>query len=117
LQNCRQGFWLRHVDAVFERDLETTGQVGWTIGLSVGASGFGLGLARALVARAVKATHQPRFRFPSEPAACLAGSCSQATLQQIAKAEAVMPVLHLDPMQLSPARTKPSRAGLGQRKG
>ncbi len=31
------------------------------------------------------------------PAACLAGSCSQATLQQIASAEAAMPVLHLDP--------------------
>src|SRR6202043_3568926 len=31
------------------------------------------------------------------PAACLAGSCSQATLQQIAKAEQAMPVLHLDP--------------------
>ena len=34
------------------------------------------------------------------PAACLAGSCSQATLQQIASAEAVMPVLHLDPDQV-----------------
>jgi uncharacterized protein YgbK (DUF1537 family) len=31
------------------------------------------------------------------PAACLAGSCSQATLQQIASAERKMPVLHLDP--------------------
>ena len=31
------------------------------------------------------------------PAACLAGSCSQATLQQIANAEKTMPVLHLDP--------------------
>ena len=31
------------------------------------------------------------------PAACLAGSCSQATLQQIANAEKAMPVLHLDP--------------------
>ena len=31
------------------------------------------------------------------PAACLAGSCSQATLGQIANAEKVMPVLHLDP--------------------
>ena len=30
-------------------------------------------------------------------AACLAGSCSQATLQQIANAEKAMPVLHLDP--------------------
>ena len=34
------------------------------------------------------------------PAACLAGSCSQATLQQIANAEKTMAVLHLDPEQI-----------------
>ena len=34
------------------------------------------------------------------PAACLAGSCSQATLGQIAMAEAVMPVRRLDPERL-----------------
>ena len=32
--------------------------------------------------------------------ACLAGSCSQATLQQVAAAEAIMPVLRLDPARL-----------------
>jgi uncharacterized protein YgbK (DUF1537 family) len=32
--------------------------------------------------------------------ACLAGSCSQATLGQIAEAEKVMPVLRLDPEQI-----------------
>jgi uncharacterized protein YgbK (DUF1537 family) len=36
-------------DAVFERDLETIGTVALEHGLSVGASGLGLGLARALV--------------------------------------------------------------------
>ena len=39
-------------DAVFERDLETIGQVALDHGVSVGASGLGLGLARALVASA-----------------------------------------------------------------
>ena len=34
------------------------------------------------------------------PAACLAGSCSQATLEQIASAERTMAVLHLDPEQV-----------------
>jgi uncharacterized protein YgbK (DUF1537 family) len=34
------------------------------------------------------------------PAACLAGSCSEATLQQIANAETEMAVLHLDPEQI-----------------
>ena len=88
------------VDAVFDRDLETIGQVALGHGLSVGASGIGLGLARALVASgrvkpdALNATPDAAV---GGPAACLAGSCSQATLQQIASAERVMPVLHLDP--------------------
>ncbi|MCJ9703807.1 nucleotide-binding domain containing protein, partial [Bradyrhizobium sp. SHOUNA76] len=44
------------------------------------------------------------------PAACLAGSCSQATLQQIANAERVMPVLHLDPEQIVSGRGEAQRA-------
>src|ERR1700760_2945255 len=38
------------IDAVFDRDLETIGEVALKQRLSVGASGIGLGLARALVA-------------------------------------------------------------------
>jgi uncharacterized protein YgbK (DUF1537 family) len=87
-------------DAVFERDLETIGMVALDHRVSVGASGIGLGLARALVAsgraKASKAT-DISGKPVGGPAACLAGSCSQATLQQIAKAEQAMPVLHLDP--------------------
>lgn len=87
------------VDAVFDRDLETIGQVALDHRLSVGASGIGLGLARALVA-ARKLKPDAVSALPDlavgGPAACLAGSCSQATLQQIASAEKVMPVLHLD---------------------
>ena len=50
------------------------------------------------------------------PAACLAGSCSQATLQQIANAEQTMPVLHLDPDQVVAGKDEARRAlGLGQR--
>ena len=60
-----------------------------------------------------------RTRFPTQPvggpAACLAGSCSQATLQQVANAEQVMPVLHLDPEQVDRGQGRsPPRAGLGQ---
>ena len=40
------------------------------------------------------------FSFAALPAACLAGSCSQATLAQIANAEKTMAVLHLDPEQI-----------------
>ncbi|MGA9088596.1 MAG: nucleotide-binding domain containing protein, partial [Bradyrhizobium sp.] len=44
------------------------------------------------------------------PAACLAGSCSQATLQQIACAEQTMPVLHLDPDQVITGKGEVQRA-------
>jgi uncharacterized protein YgbK (DUF1537 family) len=88
------------IDAVFDRDLETIGLVAAEHRLSVGASGIGLGLGRALVStgkvRSAAASGEAGAAVGG-PAACLAGSCSQATLKQIASAEKVMPVLHLDP--------------------
>jgi len=91
------------VDAVFDRDLESIGLAALADRLSVGASGLGLGLARGLVASGyVRAAGQAMAE--EQPiggmAACLAGSCSQATLAQVAEAERVMPVLRLDPEQL-----------------
>lgn len=85
-------------DAVFDRDLETIGLVAGEHRLSVGASGIGLGLARALVStgKVKPAASSESGAAIGGPAACLAGSCSQATLQQIANAERIMPVLHLD---------------------
>ncbi|MBR0897997.1 four-carbon acid sugar kinase family protein [Bradyrhizobium tropiciagri] len=101
------------VDAVFDRDLETIGQVALDHRLSVGASGIGLGLARALVAagkaRSNAADAQPAAAIGG-PAACLAGSCSQATLRQITNAEKVMPVLHLDPERVVAGRDEAQRA-------
>jgi uncharacterized protein YgbK (DUF1537 family) len=44
------------------------------------------------------------------PAACLAGSCSQATLQQIANAGQTMPVLHLDPDRVVAGKDEARRA-------
>jgi 3-dehydrotetronate 4-kinase len=95
-----KGFGAAIADAVFDRDVETIGTVALDHRLSVGASGIGLGLARALVASGkVKSNALSAVSDTAVggPAACLAGSCSQATLQQIASAEADMPVLHLDP--------------------
>ena len=93
-----QGVGAAVIDAVFDQDLETIGLVAAEHRLSVGASGLGLGLARALVksGRAGAGATAVSAAPVGGPAACLAGSCSQATLQQIAKAETVMPVLHLD---------------------
>jgi 3-dehydrotetronate 4-kinase len=86
-------------DAVFERDLESIGLAALDHRLSVGASGIGLGLARGLIAGGRgRGTQASSLGAPlGGPAACLAGSCSQATLAQIAAAEATMPVLRLDP--------------------
>jgi 3-dehydrotetronate 4-kinase len=107
-----KGFGAAIVDAVFDFDLETIGAVAVDHRLSVGASGFGLGLARALVASGrVKPGASTVSDAPvGGPAACLAGSCSQATLQQIVNAEKVMPVLHLDPEQVVAGKDEARRA-------
>lgn len=101
------------IDAVFDRDLETIGLVAAEHRLSVGASGIGLGLARALVSTGKvnsAAVSSETGVAVGGPAACLAGSCSQATLQQIANAEKVMPVLHLDPDRILTGAGEAQRA-------
>jgi len=102
------------VDAVFDTDLETIGQAALAHRLSVGASGLGLGLARGLVAagrvRGGDAMADAGQREVGGAAACLAGSCSQATLGQIAEAERVMPVLRLDPERLIAEAAEVERA-------
>jgi uncharacterized protein YgbK (DUF1537 family) len=108
-----KGFGAAVVDAVFARDLETIGAVALGHRLSVGASGIGLGLARALVASGKIETNAPDEIADAAVggfAACLAGSCSQATLQQIARAEAAMPVLHLDSERAVAGRDEARRA-------
>ena len=108
-----QGIGAAIIDAVFDRDLETIGNVALDHRLSVGASGIGLGIARAMVASGkVKsnATSTAADAPVGGPAVCLAGSCSQATLQQIANAEKTMPVLHLDPDQIIKGREEAQRA-------
>jgi uncharacterized protein YgbK (DUF1537 family) len=95
-----EGMGAAIADAVVETDLETLGAAALRHCVSVGASGLGLGLARALVA-AGRASAPDSAADLGAPvgglAACLAGSCSQATLGQIAAAEALMPVRRLDP--------------------
>jgi uncharacterized protein YgbK (DUF1537 family) len=96
---AKQGISAAIIDSVFDPELETIGKVALDHRLSVGASGMGLGLARGLVASGrVKAASASADRNAiGGPVACLAGSCSQATLAQIAQAEKFMPVLRLDP--------------------
>lgn len=92
------------VDAVFERDLETIGQVARDAPVSTGASGLGLGLARA-IARPHERTGDSRAaddvaRPVGGLAAVVVGSCSRATLEQVAVAQKSMPVLQLNPERL-----------------
>lgn len=81
-------------DAVFESDLETLGRAALKSPVSTGASGLGLGLARALATGGAK--HEPKLDPVGGLAAIVAGSCSKATLEQLAIAEKTMPVLRLD---------------------
>lgn len=90
------------VDAVFDRQLETIGRAALSRPLSTGASGLGLGLARALVEQGA-VTAKPAEAADEAVgglAAVVAGSCSKATLEQIALAEKDLPCLRLDPEAL-----------------
>jgi uncharacterized protein YgbK (DUF1537 family) len=93
-------------DTVFERNLETVGAVALDGPLSTGASGLGLGLARGLVragrvrAGARHAGGDAVANAVGGHAAIVAGSCSQATLGQIAAAEGTIATLRLDPERL-----------------
>ncbi|MBY5403112.1 3-oxo-tetronate kinase (plasmid) [Rhizobium sp. Z1P35] len=91
-------------DAIFERDLETLGEVALETPVSTGASGLGLGLARALVRSgrisSGGATTTDAIRPVGGLSAIVAGSCSKATLHQLDIAERSMPVLRLDPERL-----------------
>ncbi|WEJ13577.1 3-oxo-tetronate kinase [Sinorhizobium prairiense] len=90
-------------DAVFERDLETLGEAALEMPVSTGASGLGLGLARALL-RSGRASASDGESDAIRPvgglAAVVAGSCSATTLKQLDAAERHMPVLRLDTEKL-----------------
>ncbi|ARO34071.1 hypothetical protein NXC14_PC00535 (plasmid) [Rhizobium sp. NXC14] len=90
-------------DSIFERDLETLGEIALEMPVSTGASGLGLGLARALVRSgriSGSATGEDVIRPVGGLSAIIAGSCSKATLRQLDIAEQSMPVLRLDPERL-----------------
>lgn len=109
---AKQGIGAAVIDAVFDPELEIIGQVALDHRLSVGASGMGLGLARGLVAsgKVKPDSSSADQKAIGGPVACLAGSCSQATLAQIAQAEKSMPVLRLDPERIVAGGSEAERA-------
>ncbi len=100
------------VDAVNDQHFEILGQVALDRPVSTGASGLGIGLARALRRLDIVTEHKPESgaQVPGRFAAIVAGSCSKATLEQIAVAERVMPVLHLDVEKLLEGRDEAQAA-------
>jgi uncharacterized protein YgbK (DUF1537 family) len=96
---AHQNIGIAIIDAIRESDLEAIGAAAITQKFSVGASGLGLGLARALaIGGGVKLADAgaPVGGY----AACLVGSCSKATLEQISAAKQHMPVLRLQTEKL-----------------
>ncbi|GAB0112950.1 3-oxo-tetronate kinase [Acidisoma sp. C75] len=103
-----QGMGAAIVDAVNDAQFETLGEAALDQPISTGASGLGIGLARALRRRGHGAAAAAMaWDAPPEGrafAAILAGSCSKATLEQIAEAERrAVPVRHLDIEQVARA--------------
>src|ERR1700722_10086798 len=86
------------VDCVLDKELLPIGRAAIGTSLSVGASGLGIGLARALVeqGRAGVVAAESAAQPVDGPVVMLSGSCSAATLEQVAVAEEWAQVLRLD---------------------
>lgn len=97
-----EGFGAAIVDCVFDRQLPAIGRAALETPLSVGASGLGIGLATALIQRGdvLRAAVADKPAALGGPLAMLSGSCSAATLGQVAQAENWAQVLRIDPRKL-----------------
>jgi uncharacterized protein YgbK (DUF1537 family) len=98
---------------VLDRDLGPVGRAALDTPLSVGASGLGIGLARALIASgAVQADGASAWDVApiGGPIAAISGSCSAATLNQVARAERWGQVLRLDTAALVEGPQEAERA-------
>jgi uncharacterized protein YgbK (DUF1537 family) len=96
----QDGFRHAIVDAVADRDLEAIGEAAGDLALITGGSGIALGLPknfrrRGLIGDGAAADALPRV---GGKAAVLSGSCSQATLAQLAHMRERAPVFAIDPL-------------------
>jgi uncharacterized protein YgbK (DUF1537 family) len=94
-EGCRYGI----VDAIRDEHLVAAGEACADMPLAVGGAGLAMGIARSLARRAPKAA-EPALPKVGGAAAILAGSCSEATLAQVAAAKGRYPSLRLDPAKL-----------------
>jgi uncharacterized protein YgbK (DUF1537 family) len=88
------------VDAVADRDLETIGEAAADFKLVTGGSGIALGLPENFRRRGLLGTGAAADALPrvAGPAAVLSGSCSTATLAQVAHMREHAPVFTIDPV-------------------
>ena len=92
------------VDAVTDQNLIDIGTAAASHRLITGGSGVALGLPANLVAEGLmrKAAAPETFPAPKGRAAIIAGSCSEATRGQVARAKAVgLPALEIDPLAIA----------------
>jgi uncharacterized protein YgbK (DUF1537 family) len=93
----REGYGSVIADALTDGDLEVLGRVALDDAVSTGASGMGLGLARAIAGDKGTRAEPVVTRAPDDlrGSLVLVGSCSAATLEQLDLAEREWPVLRL----------------------
>lgn len=100
---AKQGAKAIIADAIEHNDLMILGELALKMPVSIGASGLGLGLAGALRSEQTPYTcnkTQSEISDKTGYSAIIVGSCSARTLEQIAAAEKIMPVLRLETEQL-----------------
>jgi uncharacterized protein YgbK (DUF1537 family) len=88
------------VDAVADDDLVAIGEACAEAALLTGGSGIALGLPRNFISRGLASGHQSAFAGVEGPEAILSGSCSRATLGQVAEHRKAHPVFPLDVEQV-----------------
>jgi uncharacterized protein YgbK (DUF1537 family) len=90
------------VDALFAKDLIEIGHAGSELKLLTGGSGLAIGLADNFEKKGLftKEPHAARLDRVEGEALILSGSCSKATLEQVAVFKAEHPALKLDPLAL-----------------
>jgi 3-dehydrotetronate 4-kinase len=102
-----RGEMLVIVDAVSDADLRTIGLACAGAALITGGSGIALGLPANLFAAGLATPGQTAFHGNDGPAAILAGSCSRATLAQIALHQKKHPVLAIQAEDVLAGKTTP----------
>ena len=112
-QTAEAGTAIAIVDAVSDHHLHTIGEAAADLRLITGGSGIAIGLPENFRRRGMIAPGDPVAGFapPKGRAAVLAGSCSAATREQVARAQAEgMPAFRIDPQALASGRA--SAAGI-----